>query len=549
MSEKVYKYFLLFLILLGIVGVVYPYNPMVFWDQCVYLLHAKFFAGVDISYSELSFRSPLLSIISIPIVWFTHNVLPYKVFSILWAFTLPMATLFAFKRVVNTKKDKIFLTALILMNGSLQYEAKFFLTDIPSLVLLLVSIGFLYKKTPNSIYMAGIFCGLGILMRYGNLGLLPLWAYLLHRDFPRKDILRFAASFFLTLLPYQFWITVKYGNPVHNFNQARLEGMRNAQYSFMKFVQLYRVLGAGTVILAMLGFIKRKNWEYILGFFFLFIIVPYNKENYRFLIMLIPLTYLGVNFLINDLKKTWKYITLLLIFSELFYTNYYWRQKLIYIKPDIKSRPQFISERILEKYSHITHIATSDKYPAIAYFTGKRVVPLSRTYATSGEFKYVDKAALKNRKAIVITGWNSFPSRDYLENNKFFKFLEKYKGVYLYEYLGGMKPGFRQYSAVRLLNNFYYGYNSKGFVEFDQKNHVTQLLFKYKVSPDFIVDNKLEQCNLSEIISFEDLKTIQIINHINDKLTLQITPEKIGDCVNKSKIYFRINYELVKEFD
>jgi len=99
------------------------------------------------------------------------------------------------------------------------------------------------------------------------------------------------------------------------------------------------------------------------------------------------------------------------------------------------------------------------------------------------------------------------------------------------------------------MTHFYWGFYGSGFIELDEKNNVSQFLYIYKVSEQFIEDNNLVTCKLGKEIRFNDLDELKIVSNINDVLTVDIKPKILGICNNENKIIIRVRYGIIKEFD
>ena len=547
MNEKNFKIPLVIVTLYGLYNVIFPISPMLFWDQCVYVLHSMFFAGQEISYSELSFRSPLLSIITSPLALMSVKPIVYKYVAIFIALLLPFSALYAFRFRLKEQIDKYILLALLFSNRLLQYEAKYFLTDIPSVVLLLISFGLLENKTKKYSFYSGIVAGLGILMRHGNITVIPLYFIYLFYQYRRRDMVYFLSAFIFTLLPYQTWIFLEFKNPFYNFNAARLEGVRNATYSMSKFGQLWQSFGYLTVGVSFLGLFLRKKLSLVLIIIYLFIIIPFNPENLRFLLPILPFVYLGYFSFKEKVSKTTGIITLAFLFTESYMLNIKWRKKLDDISIESISWSQKVSEHISKKYSEYEYIVTADIYPTLAYYTKKKIITLSSIYIAPGEFKYVDKSALEDKNALIVFKKGSQPGITYFKNNKYFKLLEKYEGFFIYKYTGGLKENFKQFRAIRIFNNYYKGYSGRGFLELDENNNVSQFLLEYNISPQFIKDNSLENCNVGNSIRFNNIKNVQIVETAPEKVVIILKPNRLGTCEN-IVVDFRVSYEQIRNF-
>ena len=160
---------------IGTIGLLFPIDYNVYWDQCVYLLHSKYFSGLEIGYSELLFRSPLLSFISAPIWSLTSKIIYFKLLS--FTFTLFFIfTVFKYFQKVSTNKIAILISVFLVSFGIIQLESKFFLTDIPALAFMFTSLWIIHTNKKNKFFFAGLLFGITITMRLGYLYFSPVLA-------------------------------------------------------------------------------------------------------------------------------------------------------------------------------------------------------------------------------------------------------------------------------------------------------------------------------------------------------------------------------------
>jgi len=157
-------FYLVALFILLAVFLIYPLDLNIYWDQSVYLLHGKYFAGFDIGYDELIFRSPFLSLLTAPLWLFTYKIIHFKLISLLFSFYFLFIS-YLYLKEISKKQIALISVILLFSSGLFHFETRFFLTDIPSLSFFISSLYFTEKKLKNSsnFILAGVFLSLMIL--------------------------------------------------------------------------------------------------------------------------------------------------------------------------------------------------------------------------------------------------------------------------------------------------------------------------------------------------------------------------------------------------
>jgi len=184
-----------------------------FWDESIYMMHAKLYAGQSVGYSETEFRPPLVPIIQSVIYKISSQNFETtsKLLMILLNSLIVFPVYFLGKKIDDNTG---FLAALImaLFPSSIMFSRQV-MTDHLAMVLILGSVtALLYKRYITT----GILMSLSILTKYTSLIVLPLLLPLL---FDIK-ILVSVLSFGFTLLPILISNFIAYANPFHSFLMA-----------------------------------------------------------------------------------------------------------------------------------------------------------------------------------------------------------------------------------------------------------------------------------------------------------------------------------------
>ena len=547
MNEKVYKITYLFLIYLGVLLIAYPIDSFVYWDQCIYLLHSKFFAGLDIGYEELKFRPILLSLLTAPFWKFTSSIIPFKIFSIAFSFLL-VFTCYKLNRYYFIKKNAIWVTFLVLFNGVLGYETRFFLTDIPATAFFTLSLVFLVRDSKKSSLISGVFLGCSVLMRLGMIYFVPIYLLYFFLNKRYKSFGYFVVGSIVTYLPYQIWIYSSFDELFINLRQAKFEGLNNAFYSLGRFKQILYTIGLFTPIIAIIGFIRANKYFWLISFFITLFIVPYNPENIRFLLPTLPLLALGVGFFYSkNLKNKIFVLSFTVITLELLFLGIHWRQKVAFNKPGQTSFVEQASNEIKNNFKEFTPLVTSINYPEFAFYADKIIKTPTKIVNNDKDFSFIDKSLFEeSTKPLFISSKNSIPTSDWLAQNSNFKKVGSYSYLDFYTIVDlNYKKDFKQYRAFFVSNDIDKYSRGHGFLEINRKNLVDSFYFNYSATNKFysIIPKK---CFENEVV-FTEKNNFELTKFNNDEVEIIIKPFHFGNCSNKNNIQFKIVFKRVKD--
>ncbi|MDD5418005.1 MAG: glycosyltransferase family 39 protein [Candidatus Nanoarchaeia archaeon] len=188
------------------------------WDEAVYILNAKHFAGENI-YFEL-FRPPVLPLILSPLAFFTKSYLILKLIPIMLNGGLVVLVYKLSKQYID-EKTALF-SSLFLATNTLfqQYSVKLF-TGLPMCFFAFLAIYFFMKKKT---VLSAFFMAVTFLTRYpGGLIFLILLYYLFKKEFKK-----FALSILIITAVITPWV-------IYNYYQSP----ENEAFYFVKYGILY----------------------------------------------------------------------------------------------------------------------------------------------------------------------------------------------------------------------------------------------------------------------------------------------------------------------
>lgn len=276
-------------------------NSAVWWDEADYLIRAKAWAlGTPITGWTTS-RPILLSALITPFFKISEQIGEIAARALVSLFSIGSVALtyLVGKKLYN---KKIGLVAAILLAASwvhMFYTARV-LVDVPALFFWMLTSwlfleGFFSEnktKSRNYLLLAGLSLGLGFLARFTvALVAIIIFVFLIltqkGRLFKQKSLFAAGAVAFLTVVPYLYWLSKNYGNPLSVLAAAQKGAGAAAGYAFglSGYISVLPVTLQGPVIwpimllfliglvFFLLSFKKKENLKTIL-FISLWIIIP-----------------------------------------------------------------------------------------------------------------------------------------------------------------------------------------------------------------------------------------------------------------------------------
>jgi len=536
---------------IALIGLLFPIDYNVYWDQCVYLLHSKYFSGQEIGYSELLFRSPFLSFITAPISLLSNNIIVFRIVSLLFTVLLIISSFFYFERTSN-KKLALILTIFFSTFGIIQQETKYFLTDIPAMSFFFLSLLNIHSKYKARFFVSGLLFGFAIITRLGYLYFAPAMAiyFILNMKEWKKEIPISLLGFLSVYTFYNIWIYNEFNTIFENISRARFEGHWVASYSFKKVSQIFYVCGFSSIIYSLFS-LKNLTWNKslfpALMIFTTFVVVPYNPENNRFIIPAVPfLLYLSIEFLMKVKSRKLQTFLLFVFCVDTSYNLLNHRSLINYYSQEEISRAKEIALSIpSDKYNTIY---TNIFYPSLAYYAGMELVVPRIVSHENDEFHYVDHAFLK-QPGYVVTDNKGPINRSYLNGNSHFKLLKDLNGIGIYEYDGKFSNKIKQYRLYILEAPFNLYAHGRGYLEMNQ-GKIKKVLLAYNIVDQFLTGTNIKNCTKGKkIIRFTypgniDINDIKIESKDSKSIWISFSPKNINGCKFNPN-FFKLRYDLI----
>jgi 4-amino-4-deoxy-L-arabinose transferase-like glycosyltransferase len=343
MMNRKYHIFIVLSVLLILFLVLNYIDPVLLWDENVYLGNAR--SHIANSNFTEDFRFPLLEYI-IAFAWFFtgEDVLIAKLIMIF--FTL--ATVYVFYLIAkdNFKHEHaLFLTALFSISPLIIGWGFKIYTEIPALFLLVLSFYFITKRKGSLIVIAGVLSGLSFLLKFPN----ALFGFAVAAFFiffgERKKFIYFSVGNMIALLPWLAYNQITYKNPLWDL-MMQMDVI--AQYTASEPItwQIKNLFIAAGILALFLPFglsplVKkiRENWIMLIYtatffiYYFFFVRVKSSRYYLADIAFIYVICYTGFLFMANMIKeKRYKkilYVALVVfaIFASYFYGFYEIQQR------------------------------------------------------------------------------------------------------------------------------------------------------------------------------------------------------------------------------
>ncbi len=403
------KFLIIVFIIAVIVRLIYIDTSYFFWDETVYLMHGKLFAGQQVGYEQVFVRPPLLpSILLIPSLFEDYALLARIIVIILNS--LIVFPLFYLGKYIN-QKTAIFSTLLITFLPIHIINSRWIMTDAPGALLGLLTLLSFFKwvKEEKAIfaYLGAVFMALSILMKFTNLLLFALILPLILLNIKKIKELTISAVFFIiTLAPFLLYNLFNYNNPFYIFSRALHVVFTNdsASTNFIWFIfkDSFGLIFIFLIIAGLLLFlhdlikkktpIKKKAIDFYFAYCFIFILIYFiyiiskgvakppgiEWEVQRFLLLLVPFSLLFCGYPLSYIsfrnKKIWIFTGLIILIigliplSEQFVRAY---------TPAIEFENglRYITKEfgLYLKDTEINNLACYGNCPPIAYYSNKKI--------------------------------------------------------------------------------------------------------------------------------------------------------------------------------
>jgi hypothetical protein len=542
-----YKGLLYFVFVLACFGLFYPVNSLLSWDQTLYFLHAKYFGGQAIGYNELNFRPILLSLLLSPFTKIISNVYFYKIIGPLFGVLLIFYSYLLAQKFL-TRTWSLLAIVLIASNGVLQYESKFLLTDIPSASLLVAGTYYLFfANSHKSFLLSGLFLSGSILMRYGNLYYFLVLLIYLFWNCNLRNIVYFLLGSLTLLLPHQLYFYFEYNTFVDNFVIARFEGVRNAQYSWLKVLQIFTFLGPLSFILLVLSIIKSPVWKLLIIVITGLVFVPFNQDNSRFLIPILTFSVIMILTFVSAQKKNVIKLLIVLIVFESLLLVFYWRSKILPTNERNLTNVELTSQYITNEINDINRIITNYYYPDFALHTNKIInVPLQQV-SSNEDFYFILPALTADKNVLIVTQENGMPDPEYLRGLNF-QHIKSIHGFELFKLPLDFDITPSIYRASFIYTKLEKYPQGSGLLRMGLNSQIKDLKFNYK--PKKIKLVKYKKCFEKTDITITNMNQgFKIVASNKQQVIIDYIPQRLGACVNDDNQVIQIVFDRLNLVD
>ena len=203
---------------------IFPLQYSHFWDEAVYLQHARMFIEGRTNYSELDMRPPFISVLYAFgfLIWdniYVANIVQ----GLITALVVPISYLFM--RENFTQRSAVLTALLFAFSPYLVDFSHNLLTNSPAVTLMMASV-YLYSRSDGKSHLgSGIMFGISVLTRFTSLFLVVFFALQLlltiRQESSWKRMLLFSIGSAAVLVPYMSWAYVSFGDFAYTFKLAR----------------------------------------------------------------------------------------------------------------------------------------------------------------------------------------------------------------------------------------------------------------------------------------------------------------------------------------
>lgn len=353
-----------------------------FWDSSIYMLHAKLFAGLEVTYQELFQRPILISVLISPFARFAQfELLSVAYLSVLNS--LMVFPMYFFGRLFSKKTGLIaaFLIAIIPVHI---INSRWVMSDALAALFFIVSLYFFYVGLKNQslrpFIIAGIFAGLAIATKFTSLLLLLMFAPFVLR----KNAWISGLAMLITLVPFFAYSYLLFSNPfqviINAFHVVVTSDPISIPFLIYVFFDTFGLL----LVPIVLGFILlRKNkiflyWSAISLFYFLFIsfrgvVKPagIEWEVERFLLLFLPFALIAASVFIAKLRLNPAVLLILLLLLIPFWTFERVYTPAVEFEDGLREATKEIA--IFAKYLPQDNFMCYGNCPPIAYYADKNI--------------------------------------------------------------------------------------------------------------------------------------------------------------------------------
>ncbi len=188
-----------------------------FWDETVYLQHARIIIDGRTNYNEFDYKAPLLSILYAAgyLVW--NDI---YVANVVQGIASTLAVLFAFLYVrrIFGRTPALIAAALFAFTPYLVQNSHELMADMPAVALMLGAMWLFDRPTTRSAFVAGVSCALAALMHFTSLFVFGYFAAdAFFSGFKWRRLFWLAVGAIVAISPYLMWTRRNYGSFFYTF--------------------------------------------------------------------------------------------------------------------------------------------------------------------------------------------------------------------------------------------------------------------------------------------------------------------------------------------
>lgn len=431
-----YAVIILLTLTLGFIGFNLFRNETVWWDEAEYLVFAKNLAtGSNLTgfwEGRAIFYPLLLGVLNFA----TTNEYFLRIINALFGVLCVLFTYYSFKKMFD-KKIAFLASLLFASNWVFQFYAVRFLTDIPALMLMMISLYFFAMKGKKNKLLSGLFLGLSFITRFTTIFITPVYLFVnyVYRD-DRKEyywilglLIGLAPSLFYDLVNGDVPFTGLYSFFIQNvINEASGESILAGDWTYyLTSINTYLnpfltvCLIGGLLLLVYESFKEIEKWDFFVMLYFLICFVMFSfvstLKELRFIMQLYPFLYLIIVLffekLIGYFKDERVKIGLYSLMGVLFFYSII--NSATYLDSLMESKME-LGVTVKTAGEYIQNVTSTDEiiianYPPVSsYYTNRFVI---HDFGSSKE-ELIQKMEENNVTYILLYTGDSFP--DYFAN-------------------------------------------------------------------------------------------------------------------------------------
>ena len=437
----------------------FPFEWRYLWDEGVYLSIAENLFSSSPYYTEINFRPPLFPVL----LHYGSNVMSIDLFGRLLGaafFTAGVLLLFLFGSRLYGYWAGLWAAILMLLSPFFVFWSHKLMADIPSTVLLLGSMYFLFRTVQDArqrwwdAILAGLLLAASVLMRWvcGLGGICALY-FLLTRRLKIRSAIFYAAGFLIGMAPYMAWGQIQQGSfwkPLLIAFRVVDEGSEPVLDRYFYLKSLFVILGPVALFGLFCYFFmvllprRRRGW---LAFdlpllvwalpLLLFLDRVTHKET-RYILPAIPALYLlsgrGLSWLRHELLASVAVVALPIgMYYTVAHLNYFqgrepWVDTMLEYSGDTRDAGLYLKANTAPN----AVVYSNHLWPVLAYYSKRKTVivwPNDERF-----YRSYPKNMSENGYFTFYTGVEKRPDSFWVEGRPEFQKMTQFGNVVLYSY-------------------------------------------------------------------------------------------------------------------